>query len=70
MLGVYAKKKLLKLALKNYLGKPKMNNSRAIIHTATSRGFKALHVPAVPVKPFTAGRVPTLLSTFAMFSSH
>lgn len=49
-------KKQLKLAFKNYLGKPKMNKSRSIIHTVTSTGFKALRVPAVLVKPFTAGR--------------
>lgn len=56
MLGVYAKK-LLKVALKNYLGKPKMNNSYAINPTAACKGFKALHVPALLVKPFTAGEL-------------
>lgn len=63
-------KKQLKLAFKNYLGKPKMNKSRSIIHAATSTGFKALRVPAVLVKPFTAGRCLTLLQTFAMSCVH
>lgn len=62
MLRVYAKK-LLKLALKIYPGKPKMNNIRAIVHLVTSAGFKALHVPAISVKPFTAGE-------FQLFSQH